>query len=85
MNALEAVVSPNVRPPAPDRLTYTVAEAARALGISRGLAYEMTRQGGLPSLRLGQRRILVPRGALDALLGSSDLVPATSGQGALCH
>lgn len=69
---------------APGRLTYTVAEAASALGISRGLAYEMVKEGSLPGLRLGQRRILVPRGALDALLSSSSSIPSPQNQGALC-
>ncbi|WP_270886879.1 helix-turn-helix domain-containing protein [Pedococcus sp. 5OH_020] len=49
------------------RLTFTVIEAAEALGIGRGLAYEMVRQGHLPSLRLG-RRIVVPAASLEALL-----------------
>ncbi|MGO4343172.1 helix-turn-helix domain-containing protein [Pedococcus sp. 2YAF34] len=49
------------------RLTFTVVEAAEALGIGRGLAYEMVRQGQLPSLRLG-RRIVVPAASLEALL-----------------
>lgn len=55
----------------PERLTYTVEEAALALGISRGLAYDMVRQGVIPSLRLGQRRVLVPRSSLEALLAPS--------------
>ncbi len=42
-----------------DRLTYTVDEVARMLGISRGLAYEMVNRGELPSIRLG-RRLLIP-------------------------
>ncbi len=45
-----------------DRLTYSVAEAARVLGISRSYCYELVQQGVLPSLRLGRRR-LVPRAA----------------------
>lgn len=49
------------------RSTYTVVEAAHVLGIGRGLAYDMVRQGQLPSLRLG-RRIVIPAPALDALL-----------------
>ena len=52
----------------PQRLTYTVEEAAQVLGISRGLAYEMVREGTLPSLRLGERRIVVPKAALESLL-----------------
>jgi len=58
--------------PATVRLTYTVEEAATALGISRGLAYAMVREGRLPALRLGQRRLIIPRAALEGLL---DLAP----------
>jgi excisionase family DNA binding protein len=54
--------------PATARLTYTVEEAAKALGISRGLAYQMVREGRLPALRLGQRRLIIPRAALEDLL-----------------
>ena len=41
---------------ASDRLTLTVEEAAARLGIWRTLAYELVRQGKIPSLRLGRRR-----------------------------
>ncbi len=50
-----------------DRVTLTVEEAARALGIGRGLAYEAVRRGEIPTVRIG-RRLLVPRPALDRLL-----------------
>ena len=53
-----------------DRETLTVPEAARLLGVSRGLAYEAARLGTLPTIRLG-RRLLVPRPALDRLLSGS--------------
>ena len=76
MYPIEPSIRPTFQPQTPDRLTYTIKEAARALGVSRGLAYEMAREGRLPTLRLGQRRILVPRGALDALLASSSMVSA---------
>ncbi len=64
-----------------DRLTLTVTEAAKVLGISRALAYELVARGELPSLRLG-RRLVVPRKALDELLESGgparhDLEPAS--------
>lgn len=49
------------------RLTITVQEAARLLGISRGLAYAMTKTGELPVIRFG-RRLLVPRRALERML-----------------
>lgn len=51
-------------------LTVSVDEAARLLGISRGLAYEAARRGELPTLRLG-RRLLVPRARLLELLGET--------------
>lgn len=51
----------------PDQLVLTVEEAGRLLRISRGLAYDMVRQGSLPTIRLG-RRILVPRAALERML-----------------
>ncbi len=47
-------------------MTYTVAEAARVLRISRALAYELVRREELPSIRLG-RRIVIPASALTAL------------------
>jgi excisionase family DNA binding protein len=48
----------------------TVDEAAVYLRISRGLAFAAVRDGTLPSLRIG-RRILIPRRALEELLGLS--------------
>ncbi|MCU1485981.1 MAG: Helix-turn-helix domain protein [Actinomycetia bacterium] len=58
-----------------NRLTLTVPEAAVALGISRALAYELVARGQLPSLRLG-RRIVVPRQALERLIGEADATSA---------
>jgi len=49
------------------RLTLTVTAAAKALGIGRGLAYSMIREGKLPAIRFG-RRLLVPRQALERML-----------------
>jgi len=50
-----------------EKLTLTVSETARLLGISRGLAYEMVRTGEIPSVRFG-KRVLVPRRSLEKLL-----------------
>lgn len=52
------------------RLTLTVSEAAKMLGISRGLAYQMVKMGKIPSVRFG-KRVLVPRSALEKLLAES--------------
>ena len=52
------------------RLTLTVEDAAELLGLSRAFAYESVRRGEIPSIRIG-RRILVPKAALERLLGAS--------------
>jgi excisionase family DNA binding protein len=49
------------------RMTLTVEEAARALGISRGSAYEAVKAGDIPSITIGKRK-LVPRAALEKKL-----------------
>ncbi len=55
-------------------LMISVEEAARLLGISRNLAYDLVRQGRLPHVRLG-RRILVPRFGLEQWLAKEASIP----------
>lgn len=43
-----------------ERLTLSVEEASRILGIGRSIGYDLARQGKLPVLRFG-KRILVSR------------------------
>ncbi len=50
-----------------ERATLSVIEAAKVLGIGRQLAYELARQGRIPTLKLG-RRLVVPRLALLKML-----------------
>ena len=58
--------------------TLTIPQAAALLGISRNLGYALARSGAIPSLRLGQRRLLVPRHALESLLAAAAItVPST--------
>jgi excisionase family DNA binding protein len=54
-------------PPSEDRLTMTVEEAAKVLGISRAFGYEAVNTGDIPTIRIG-RRILVPKAALHRLV-----------------
>ena len=49
------------------RLCVTVPEAAEMLGISRNFAYQLVREGKLPSIRFG-KRILIPKAALEKML-----------------
>ena len=53
-----------------ERLTHTVEEAGKLLGLSRNSAYAAVRTGELPTIRLG-KRLLVPRVALERLLASA--------------
>lgn len=57
-------------------LTITVEEAGRRLGISRGLAYELVRRGEIPAIRLGSRRLVVPAGAVEAIVRERTATPA---------
>ena len=43
-----------------EKLTYSVTEAAEALGVSRPTMYELIRKEGFPSLRVGNR-VLISR------------------------
>ena len=54
-----------------ERLTYTVEQAAKLLGISRNSGFEAVRRGDLPAIRIG-RRLLVPRAALEKLLAGAN-------------
>jgi excisionase family DNA binding protein len=47
--------------------TYSVEEAGKILGISRGNAFKLAKDGKLPTIRLGHR-LLVPKAALDKML-----------------
>ena len=49
----------------------SVEDAAKLLGVSRGLAYDAARRGELPTIRLG-RRLLVPTARLLELVGAQE-------------
>jgi excisionase family DNA binding protein len=51
--------------------TVKIDDAAKTLGISRNTAYEAAKSGELPTIKIG-KRLLVPKAALDRLLGSAD-------------
>lgn len=43
-----------------DSLMESIPSVARRLGIAKGLAYQMGRDGRLPTVRLGKRAVRVP-------------------------
>jgi excisionase family DNA binding protein len=56
-----------------ERLTMTVKEAGEVLGISRATAYMLAGSGQIPTIRLGERRIVVPKAALMKMLESAEV------------
>ena len=52
---------------AEEKLTLTIEETAKLLGIGRNLAYDRVKTGEIPVIKIG-RRLLVPRRALEKLL-----------------
>lgn len=51
-----------------ERLTMTVGEAGKVLGISRATAYMLAKTGGIPVIHLGMRRLVVPKIAIERML-----------------
>jgi len=49
------------------RLTYSVNEAAEALGLGRNSTYAAIRRGEIPAIRIG-RRLFVSKAALERLV-----------------
>ena len=41
-----------------DKLVYSIQEVAELLGISRSYAYELVRNGTIPALVLGRKRVI---------------------------
>lgn len=60
----------------PSRETASIGEVATRFGIARSTAYELAKADRLPVpvIRLG-RRMVVPRAALDKLLGDENARP----------
>ena len=54
-----------------EKLTYTITETAQLLGLSRGLCYQLAREGRIPVIRLGERRLVVPKVALMRILNGN--------------
>ena len=54
-----------------ERRTYSIPEAGKILGISRGAAYDAAKVGSLPTIKIGGR-ILVLKAVLDRILTGDD-------------
>jgi excisionase family DNA binding protein len=68
-----------------ERLAFSIAEAADAIGISRDTVYRLIQRGEIHSVLVGKRR-LIPRASLLQLLGTTEEPEdraAASGLGAI--
>ena len=52
------------------RLTYTVSETSKILGLSRNATYLACLRGDIPCLRIG-KRLIVPKVQLERLLAEA--------------
>jgi predicted DNA-binding transcriptional regulator AlpA len=60
-----------------NRLTLPIESVSAMLGISRNLGYKLAREGKLPGvIKLGEKRMVVSRKALEELLASSGKKPS---------
>jgi len=48
--------------------TISVERAGRYIGVSRSYSYQLVREGRLPTIRLGARRVRIPTAALLRIL-----------------
>jgi excisionase family DNA binding protein len=53
------------------KLTYSVEELAKSLGISKPVAYELIKREGFPAIRVSERRIIIPVDALRSWLNAN--------------
>lgn len=59
-----------------EKLVLTIPRAGELLGVSRPLAYKLARLGQIPTIKLGKRRIVVPKAALEKMLANAGCQPA---------
>ncbi|MBA7592569.1 hypothetical protein ES708_34756 [subsurface metagenome] len=54
-----------------EKLTLSIEETARLLGIGRNLCYDRVKTGEIPVIKIG-RRLIVPRAALMKMLAEPE-------------
>lgn len=51
-----------------NKMTVSVEEMASMLGISRSVAYQLIKERDFPSVRVGERRVIIPVKSLEKWL-----------------
>jgi excisionase family DNA binding protein len=52
-------------------VTYSIKEAAEAIGVSENTLRQSIREGKIPALRVSERRIVIPVVALNKMLADA--------------
>lgn len=55
-----------------EKMVYSTQEVAELLGISRSYAYELVRNGTIPSLELGKKRLVPKQRFVEWINGRKD-------------
>ena len=53
---------------ATEKMTVSVEEMAALIGVSRSVAYQLVKEPGFPSIRVGGRRLIIPVKSLERWL-----------------
>ncbi|SHO48918.1 helix-turn-helix domain-containing protein [Anaerocolumna xylanovorans] len=53
-----------------EKITYSIDEAAKIVGVGRSLMYQLAREGKIPVLRLGNR-FVIPKKRFEIFINSS--------------
>ena len=61
-----------------ERQTYNIPEVAKIMGVSNYIAYEMAASGKLPAIRVGAKRVVVPRQVFHQWLETAQFSPKAS-------
>lgn len=56
-----------------ERLTYSIRETALLLGISKSYTYQLAKEGKIPVLTLGRRKV-VPRKVLEQWIQENSMI-----------
>ena len=54
-----------------ESMTYSVSEAAQILGIGKGLLYRLVNEREIPALKLGNKRVVIPKTAISQMIQSA--------------
>ena len=63
-----------------EKLTCTVEEAGKALGVSRAIAYKLSRSEGFPTIRIGRKVLISVQGLKDWIAKQTAQGGVTNGE-----